>query len=266
MSFDVAGVRPGRSALDFARRGERTVLVRSHAALPIVVQRPLRGPGGQAVLVLLTPAGALFDGDALRLEVCCGEDSDVTLSTVAATKLNRCDRGQITFELEVRVGRRASFRYLPHELIPFRGASYRQRIGVDLGEDASAWLLDVVGPGASGAHFTYTRLEFETNVHQDGALVARERFSVTPASAAHLRGQTHYGSLLVFGPGRDAAAARGINARLAAAAPPPAQAGASALPGRGVVLKMLGATAQSVRDTLLTTAACPTWLASILPP
>ena len=257
-------MRHGCSHLEFARRGERTVLVASHAGLPIVVQRPLRGPAGQAVLVLLTPAGALFDGDAVRLDVCCGEDSDVTLSTAAATKLNRCDRGQITFEMEVRVGRGASFRYLPHELIPFQGASYRQRIGVDLRGDAAAWLLEVVGPGASGAQFTYTRLEFETNVSQDGGLVARERFGVTPAGAAQLRDRSHYGSLLVFGPGCDAAIAHGINERLAAA-PPPAQAGASALPNGGVVLKMLGSSAQSVRDTLLASATCPTWLRSILP-
>jgi urease accessory protein len=257
-------LRRGYSSLDFARRGDRTVLVRSHAELPIVVQRPLRGPAGQALLVLLTPAGALFDGDALRLDVCCGEDTDITLGTAAATKLNRCDRGQITFDMQVRVGRGASFRYLPHELIPFRGASYRQRIGVDLREDAAAWLLDVVGPGASEAHFAYTRLEFETNVCRDGALVARERFGVTPASAAQLRERTHYGGLLVFGPGCDAAAARGMNERLAAA-PPPAQAGASALPHQGVVLKMLGTTAESVRATLLASAACPAWLAGMLP-
>jgi len=253
------------SKLRFARQGERTVLLASHTELPLVVQRPLRGPAGQAVLVLLTPAGALFDGDAPGLDVWCGEDTDVTLTTAAATKLNRCDRGQISFDVHLTIGRGATLRYLPHELIPFHAASYRQRIDVDLQDQANAWLLEVVGPGASAAPFSYTRLEFETNVRHAGALVARERFGVTPASAAQLRGHTHYGSLLVFGPGQDRAAAVALNERLACV-PLPAVAAASTLPSDGVVLKMLGSTAQSVRDTLLASAGCPAWLTSMLPP
>jgi urease accessory protein len=258
-------LRPASSRLRFARQGERTVLIASRAELPLVVQRPLRGPAGQAVLVLLTPAAALFDSEALRLEVCCGEDTDVTVTTTAATKLNRCDRGQISLEVHLSIGRGATLRYLPHELIPFQGASYAQRIDVDLVDGASLWLLEVVGPGASAAPFTYTRLAFETNVRQHGSVLARERFVLAPESAAQLRGHSHYGSLLLFGPGYDRAAAAALNERLACA-PGPAQAAVSALPTHGVVMKMLGASAQSVRDTLLTAAACPAWLTSLLPP
>jgi urease accessory protein len=213
---------------------------------------------------MLTPAAALFDGDAPRLDVCCGEATDVTLTTTAATKLNRCDRSHISLEVHLSVGRRAMLRYLPHELIPFEGASYAQRIDVDLEEDASAWLLEVVGPGASGAQFTYTRLAFETNVRQRGDLLARERFVLTPESAAQLRGYSHYGSLLAFGPGYERATATALNARLACA-PSPAQVAASALPTNGVAMKMLGTSAQSVRHALLESADCPAWLTVLLP-
>jgi urease accessory protein len=255
----------GSSQLRFARRGERTVLVSSQTELPLIVQRPLRGPAGQAVLVLLTPAGALFDGDVLRLDVRCGEDTDVTLTTAAATKLNRCDRGLISFDVHLAIGRGATLRYLPHELIPFQGARYRQRIDVDLEDDASAWLLEVVAPGASEARFTYTSLDFETNIRHDGTRMARERFRVTPASAAHMQDHTHYGSLLVLGSAYDRAATAALNERLACV-PLPAVAAASALPTHGMLLKMLGSSAQSVRDTLLTSAGCPAWLTSTLPP
>jgi urease accessory protein len=249
----------GSSQLRFARRGERTVLVSSQTELPLIVQRPLRGPAGQAVLVLLTPAGALFDGDVLRLDVRCGEDTDVTLTTAAATKLNRCDRGLISFDVHLAIGRGATLRYLPHELIPFQGARYRQRIDVDVEDDASGWLLEVVTPGASEARFRYTSLDFETNVRHDGTLMARERFGMTPASAAHMRDHSHYGSTY------DRTAAAALNERLACV-PLPTVAAASALPTHGMLLKMLGSSAQSVRDTLLTSAGCPGWLTSTLPP
>ena len=80
-----------------------------------------------------------------------------------------------------------------------------------------------------------------------------------------MRGHSHYGSMLMLGSSYDRAAAAALNDRLACV-PLPAVAAASALPTSGMVLKMLGSSAQSVRDTLLTAAACPAWLTSILPP
>jgi urease accessory protein len=229
--------------------------------LPLLIQRPLYGPDGEAVVVLLTPAGALFDGDAPRLEVSCEPGTDVTVASAAATKLNRCDRYRISFELEVHVVEGATFRYLPYELIPFRGTRYLQKILLDLRGDARAWLLEVVGPGASAEPFAYGGLDFETEVRQEDAVLARERFIMTPSNVDQMRGFTHYGSLLTFG----SEAAEEINARLACLSRR-GIAGASALPGRGVGLKMLGHSAQTVRETLLEAAGVPGWLWAVIPP
>jgi urease accessory protein len=238
--------------------------VSSETRLPLVVQRPLYGPHGQAVVVLLTPSGALFDGDALNLQITCGPGADVTLTTAAATKLNRCDHGGIRFDVEARVSAAATFRYLPHELIPFRGTRYQQRIEMDLDDAARAWLLEVIGPGRTDEQFTYTELGFETNVRHTGALRVRERFTLTPASAAQLRGHTHYGSLLAFGPEMDRSAATLVNQRLACISH--GVGGASELPGSGVGLKMLGGAAQTVREALLRAVGLPRWLLPLLPP
>jgi urease accessory protein len=229
-----------------------------------VVQRPLRGPEGQAVVVLLTPSGALFDGDALRLEVTCGPGTDVTLTTAAATKLNRCDHFDIRFDLVAHVSEAAIFRYLPHELIPFRGARYQQRIELDLEGSAQASLLEVIGPGQSDEQFTYAELAFETNVVHAQTLIARERFTITPASMPQLHGHTHYGSLLAFGPDMDRSTAAEVNERLACGSH--GVAGASALPSNGVGLKMLGDAAQTIRETLLCAVGLPRWLPALLPP
>jgi urease accessory protein len=236
------------------------VLEGCHTELPLLVQRPLYGPGGQAIVVLLTPAGALFDGDAPRLQVWCGPGVDVTLATASATKLNRCDRSRITFELEVHVADGAEFRYLPYELIPFRGADYLQRVRVALQGAGRAWLLEVIAPGRTVEPFTYTKLDFGTEVRHEDTVVARERFVLTPSSAGQLRGRTHYGSLLVFGP----LDAEQTNERMALARNG-GVGGASALPGGGVGLKMVGFSAQQVRETLLA-AQAPEWLSAALPP
>jgi len=248
------------SRLRFERRGGRTTLVASQTTLPLVVQRPLRGPAGQAVVVLLTPAGALFDGDHVALAVECGPGCDVTLATAAATRLNRCDVGEIVFELEATVATGATLRYLPHEVIPFRAARYRQRLDLTLQPDACALLLEVIAPGRSGDPFAYRRLAFDTTVRLDDVVAVRERFEVATDVAARLDGATHYGSLLLLDAG--AVDARQASARLAAAG---VRAAASRLPAGGVGLKMLGHTALEVRAALLAAAACPAWLHALLP-
>ncbi|HEY2594878.1 MAG TPA: urease accessory protein UreD [Chloroflexota bacterium] len=251
-----------RSRLAFEARNGRTVLAASRTELPLAVQRPLRGPGGQAVVAVLTPSGALFDGDNVCLEVTCGPDTDVTLTTASATRLNRCDRLDIRFDLHVTVAEGATFRYLPHELIPFGGTRYRQRIRIDLHGDARAWLLEVVSAGQTGAAFSYGCLRFETTLQQNLEVVARERLEMTPHTAAQLRGHTHYASLFALGPEWDAAAARFVNIGLARQA----GSGASQLPAGGIVVKAVGDAAEPLRTALLEAVDCPPWLRALLPP
>jgi urease accessory protein len=231
--------------------------------LPLLVQRPLHGPRGEAVVTLLTPSGALFDGDAMRLEVRCGPDTDVTLTTASATKLNRCPSGGIEFDCHVGVATGAIFRYLPHELIPFGGARYRQRLGVDLHGDARGWLLDVVSAGHTGAAFSYASLKFQTTLSHDGSVVARERILMTPSIARQLRGRTHYGGLFALGPDWTRARVLELNDRLARDAP---LAGASQLPANGMVLKALDDAAAPLRAALLRAVDCPRWLDALIPP
>jgi urease accessory protein len=248
------------SRLRFEQRGGRTTLVSSQAALPLVVQRPLRGPAGQAIVVLLTPAGALFQGDHLRLIVECGTGCDVTLGTAAATRLNRCDAGEIVFEFEATVAAGATLRYLPHELIPFRATRYRQRLRLTLQPTARALLLEVIAPGRSGEPFAYSRLAFDTTVRVGDEVAVRERFELSTEVAARLGGYSHYGSLLLLDPHADDARLAAL--RLAAAE---ARAAASRLPAGGIGLKMLGQAALEIRAALLEAAACPVWLGPLLP-
>jgi urease accessory protein len=221
--------------LRFERRGDRTALIDARSELPLQFQRPIVGAHGDAIVTLLTPAAALFDGDVIDLDVECGPYTDVTLVTTGATRLNRCDHGLISAQLSVRVAAGAVFRYLPHELIPFRGSLYRQRMCIDLAADASAVLLEVITPGQD---FTYRQLEFETRVRRESRTLMLERFVLTPDSRAALRGWTHYGSVFAFG-------------SVAPTADDVPNGGASTLAGNGVVLKVLGDTAQQLREALL---------------
>ena len=232
-------------------------MLASRAELPLIVQRPLRGPRGQAVVALLTPAGALFDGDVVDLDVECEPGSDVTLTTAAATKLNRCDGSDgIEVHMRVRVADGATFRYLPHELIPFAGARYRQHIDVEVEPGGAVALLEVVGPGASRAPFAYAALGFSTTVRVAGALKVRERFVLTPRTVRQFGEWTHYGSLLAIGlpTGGPLECERDMQLR------------ESELPGGGgVVFKTLGHSAHTIRTTLVGRLCHADWLDALLP-
>jgi urease accessory protein UreH len=240
-----------------------TALVDCHGELPLLFQRPLRGPSGAAIMVMLTPAAALFDGDTINLAVECGPDTDVTLVTAGATRLNRCQRGGIRFSLEADVAATATFRHLPHELIPFRGAVYWQHVSVRLHHGATALLLDVVTPGRSDDPFSYSALTLETTVSLDGPPIAREHLVLTSAARPALADQTHTASLLAFGPSFDRASADCAHAQLTQAG---LRASASTLPSYGIAVKALGTAAHSLRRALLCAVGVTPALTASLPP
>src|SRR5262245_11919853 len=103
----------GITRLVFDVDGDRTVLAESRSELPLHVQRPIPARDGSAVVTLLTPASALFDGDAIRLCVECRPGTCVTLRQVGGTRLHRCATAGIRCDVEVNVDVGARFQYLP---------------------------------------------------------------------------------------------------------------------------------------------------------
>jgi urease accessory protein UreH len=208
-------------------------------------------------MLLLSPAGALFEGDRVDLRVICGPRTCVVLTDAAATKLNACSSGEIDVRMRVDVGPGASFRYLPHELIPMRDARYRQTIELFLEADAQAAVLEVVGPGRSGQRFAYTQVELSLEAMHQGRPVVRERFRITQSGLADF---SHYGSMLLLGPSADQQAADRAAAALAQAG---AYGSASLLPEYGIGIKALGTSAHTLRGALLRSCALPAWLVDL---
>ena len=247
------GVGPSRTHLHFERRGDRTVLAASSAELPLQVQRPVHGAQGEAVVTLLCPAGALFEGDDVALQVDCGPGADVVLTGTAATKLNRCEGGEIRFAMRVALAAGARFRYLPHELIPLRGADYVQSIDRQLAAGAEAQLLEVVTPGLLREPFAYHRLRLATTVRDERGPVVLERLDLAGAEVREALGtHSHYAGLFLVGPDFDQPAADRAHEALVAAG---VHGSASLLARRGLVTKALSHSAIPLREALLAAAA-----------
>lgn len=240
----------GTSRLRFAPVGGRTVLAESHVELPLQIQRPIQREDGTAVVTLLTPAGALFDGDAVQLEVVVEAGARVALRQASATHLRRSTRRGITAKLTLTVADGARCSYTPHELIPFADADYHQSVRVYLAHGAEAYLTEVVSPGRIWEHFRYRRLALRTAVFLDAQLIALDATDIVPAEAdclLALGGHTHFGTLLHLGPAIGAADADRLHERFAARR---VCGSASLLPTYGVGARVLGSSAQQLLEAL----------------
>jgi urease accessory protein len=235
--------------LVFDYDGQRTVLVESHSELPLQVQRAIRRPGGQAVVTLLTPAGALFGGDRVRLYVECRSGTRVVIRQVGATKLHRCEGAGIELDAEIHVAAGARFAYQPFELIPFAGSEYRQHLRVFLESGAEALLSEVVSPGRLGEQFGYRRLELCTEAWLDGRRMLLDAQRIVPAEmdcAQLLAGFTHFGTLIHLGAGLGQPEADRLHERFQELG---VTGSASALPAYGVGGRVVGTSADCLLRT-----------------
>lgn len=186
--------------------------------LPLQVQRPTLGEHGQAIVTLLTPAGALFDGDAVQLDAEVRAGASVQLRQASATQLRPCqDSDGILVEMRVHVAAGARFSYRPLELIPFAGSIYCQRVHLALDDGAEAELTEVVGPGRLWERFAFRRLDLATEVLLDGQLILLDTQKIAPAEmdlSLLVGGYSHWGTLLRFGPHVGAAEADALHQQI----------------------------------------------------
>ena len=132
----------GLLELGFERIGARTELVRRYQKSPLQIMRPLYVDPSRPdlpVVYLMSTGGGVVQADRLRLDVDCGADTAVHLTTQAATKVHHMDADFATQTVWLRVGPRAYLEYLPDALIPYPGARFYQRTTVTV--DTTATVL-----------------------------------------------------------------------------------------------------------------------------
>jgi urease accessory protein len=194
-------------ALDFERRGERTVLAQRRHEGPLVVQKPLY-PEGEAVChsILVHPPGGIAGGDELVLDARIAANAHALLTTPAASKWYRSigARAKQCTRIQARAG--GCVEWLPQENILFDGARADVSVEVELDADAVFIGWDTFGLGRTGAGETFQRGEclLSSCVRRDGKIIWFERGLMRAgdrffASRAGLDGHTVFGTLVAAG-------------------------------------------------------------------
>jgi urease accessory protein len=126
--------------------------------------------------MFVNTAGGVAGGDRFDTEIVVGEDARLTLTTAAAEKVYRAHGEPAQLNIALRAGPKARLAWLPQETILFDRARVSRRIDIDLAENASLLLCEIVvfGRSAMGERMLSGALVDRWRLRRGGRLVFAE--------------------------------------------------------------------------------------------
>ncbi|HKU04850.1 MAG TPA: urease accessory protein UreD, partial [Bradyrhizobium sp.] len=132
------------------------------------------GEGLSAVFV--NTAGGIAGGDRFEVAIAAGEGARLTVTTAAAEKVYRAPDAPAQLDISLKAAGGAHLAWLPQETILFDRAKISRRIDIDLAEDASLLLCEIVVFGRAAMGERMERGEFvdRWRLRRGGKLVFAE--------------------------------------------------------------------------------------------
>jgi urease accessory protein len=126
--------------------------------------------------VFVNTAGGIAGGDRFDIDIVAGEGTRLTLTAAAAEKVYRAAGPAAQLDIALRAEAGSHLAWLPQETILFDRARMSRRIDIDLAEDASLLLCEIVVFGRSAMGETMRHGEFvdRWRMRRGGKLVFAE--------------------------------------------------------------------------------------------
>jgi urease accessory protein len=247
--------------LELARRGGATRVARQYQRSPLHVYRPIhldRNLPEMAFVFVQQFGDGFVDGDRCRIDVDCGPDTAVHVTTQAATNLYRAERSLAVQLVHLRVGSGAVLEYLPDAVVPFRDSRFLQQTCLTIAASGTAIVGELLLPGrvARGELHAYELYRTETEARRpDGTLLFADLLHLSPPDGGGVR------SLCLLGDGNVVGTLHIVSQRMpaeelvellrASHVDDDVLAGVSELPnGCGACVRLLGRTSRGVRAAL----------------
>lgn len=172
--------------LQFARRGDRTVLAKKSQYGPLTAQRSFYPEGSVCHLYLLHPPGGIAGGDHLDIQVTTGAEAHALLTTPGATKFYR-SIGPTAYQTQRLHLAGGSLEWLPQENIFFPGARVETLTEINLTDDSNyiGWEMHCLGRPVINESFDTGRLISRTVVKRDGIPLLIDRLAVDGEHSLH---------------------------------------------------------------------------------
>jgi len=126
--------------------------------------------------VFVNTAGGIAGGDRFDIDIAAGEGARLTLTTAAAEKVYRAPGPAAALNIALRAEAGAHLSWLPQETILFDRARISRRIDIDLADDASLLLCEIVvfGRAAMGEKMLHGEFIDRWRLRRGGRLVFAE--------------------------------------------------------------------------------------------
>ena len=184
MQTDTAGAA---SAIFAANRARGAVAFDVHCADGVTRRRQLHesgslrvrfpSPEGQGLsAVFVNTAGGVAGGDRFDIDISAGAGARLTLTTAAAEKIYRAPGAAAELTIALKAASGAHLAWLPQDTILFDRARVSRRIDIDLADDATLLLCEIVvfGRTAMGERMQQGEFVDRWRLRRGGKLVFAE--------------------------------------------------------------------------------------------
>jgi urease accessory protein len=175
------------SAIFAANRAQGSVTFDVHHVDGVTRRRQLHESGSLRVrfpspegeglsAVFVNTAGGIAGGDRFDIDIAAGAGSRLAVTTAAAEKIYRAQGPAAQVNISLKAADGAQLSWLPQETILFDRARVKRRIDIDLAEDASLLLCEIVvfGRSAMGERMLSGEFTDRWRLRRGGRLVFAE--------------------------------------------------------------------------------------------
>lgn len=134
------------------------------------------------VVNVVNPTAGLLEGDRVECRIDVEGGGRLVLTTPSASRAHRMRDGFAEVHQELHVAGAGFLEFWPELFIPQGGTRFRQKTSLSVDDGGELLFFESLAPGrvAAGESFAFHELEWETDVHFAGTLVARERYRIRP--------------------------------------------------------------------------------------
>jgi urease accessory protein len=173
--------------MEFARRGDRSVLAHLRRQAPLLAQQALYWdehlPALPCVL-MITTSGCVLQGDQLDLSISVGRGAMAHVTTQAATKVHQMDASFATQSTQLHLADDAYLELLPGPIIPHRHSRFITSTTASIAPTATMLIAELVSPGRK--HHGSELFEYDlyssalTITRPDGTALCTDKFVSEP--------------------------------------------------------------------------------------
>ncbi|WRH65751.1 MAG: urease accessory protein UreD [Planktothrix sp. GU0601_MAG3] len=164
--------------LDYQKINNSTQLVKAYSQAPLKIQRSFY-PEGKDIChnIILHTAGGMVGGDRLSQTINLQPETQVLLTTPAASKIYRSSGETAQNNIKIEVQEQSYLEFVPREMIIFNGAIFSQNLRINLAESACylGWEITRFGRTARGEIFNQGQWKSCTEIWQNGCPVWIDR-------------------------------------------------------------------------------------------